>query len=124
MKELLFIAFGGSIGAVLRYLLSNMVYNVMGRSFPYGTLSVNILGSFLMGLSFVLLTEKLTLGSETRSFIIVGLLGAFTTFSTFSMETLFLLQYGNIFKAILNIFLSVILCLIAAWAGLILAKNI
>ena len=124
MGELVAIAAGGSLGAVMRYAMSNVVYSWLGRGFPYGTLSVNVIGSFLIGIAFVLLTEKLTLGSEVRAFILIGFLGAFTTFSTFSLETLTLLQQGSLVKAVANILLSVLLCLIATWGGMVLAKAI
>ena len=124
MGELFAIAAGGSLGAVMRYGLSNAIYAWLGRGFPYGTLSVNVIGSFLIGIAFVLLTEKLTLGSEVRAFILIGFLGAFTTFSTFSLETLGLLQEGFLMKALLNVLLSVLLCLVATWGGMILAKAI
>lgn len=124
MGELVAIATGGSLGAVMRYAMSNAIYGWLGRGFPYGTLSVNVIGSFLIGIAFVLLTEKLTLGSEVRAFILIGFLGAFTTFSTFSLETLTLLQQGYLVKALANILLSVLLCLIATWGGMVLAKAI
>lgn len=118
------IAAGGALGAVMRFSMSNAVYSWLGRGFPYGTISVNLLGSFLIGICFVLLTEKLTMGSEVRAFILIGFLGAFTTFSTFSLETLTLLQSGFFIKALANILLSVFLCLIATWGGMVLAKTI
>lgn len=124
MGELVAIAAGGSLGAVMRYVLSNAVYTWLGRGFPYGTLSVNLIGSFLIGIAFVLLTENLTLGSEVRAFILIGFLGAFTTFSTFSLETLTLLQEGFLIKALANMLFSVILCLAATWGGMVLAKVI
>lgn len=124
MKEVAAIAMGGALGALLRYWVSNAVYLWLGRGFPYGTLSVNLIGSFFIGIAFVLLTERLILGVEARAFILIGLLGAFTTFSTFSMETLLLMQEGLMIKAITNIIASVLLCLMATWGGMILAKLI
>lgn len=123
MKELFIIASGGAVGAVFRYLFSNSIYSLFGRTFPYGTLGVNFFGSFFIGVFFVLLTEKMTLGSDFRAFIMIGLLGAFTTFSTFSLETLLLIQEGQLTKAVLNIFLSVLLCLFATWLGIILTRG-
>ena len=124
MKELFIIASGGAIGAVFRFLFSNSIYSLFGRSFPYGTLGVNIFGSFFIGVFFVLLTEKMTLGSDFRTFIMIGLLGAFTTFSTFSLETLLLIQEGLLGKALINIFLSVFLCLFATWIGIIFTRGL
>jgi len=122
LSELFAIAAGGALGSVMRFSVSNAVYVWLGRGFPYGTLSVNLIGSFLIGIAFILLTERLTLGSELRAFILIGFLGAFTTFSTFSLETLALLQQGLLIKALLNILLSVALCLIATWGGMVLAR--
>jgi len=123
MKELIIIASGGAVGAVFRYLFSNSIYSFFGRAFPYGTLGVNIIGSFFIGVFFVLLTEKMTLGSDVRTFIMIGLLGAFTTFSTFSLETLLLIQEGQLIKALINILLSVLLCLFATWLGIIFSRG-
>ncbi|MBF0265624.1 MAG: fluoride efflux transporter CrcB [Gammaproteobacteria bacterium] len=121
-KTTLFIAFGGAIGAVGRFFFSNLFYDIFGRNFPYGTLAVNIVGSLLIGFFYVVFVEKMTLGPDLRTFIIVGMFGAFTTFSTFSLETLLLIQQGNTLKALLNVILSVILCLFACWLGMILSR--
>ena len=122
--QALAIAAGGAVGALLRFWFSGWVYSVLGRGFPYGTLAVNVLGSLLMGLLFVLLIERLSMAAEWRAVLLVGLLGAFTTFSTFSMETLSLFEEGAHLKAMLNIVLSVILCLGAAWLGVILGRQV
>lgn len=123
MQQLLAIAGGGALGAVLRFLMSSHIYRVFGRDFPYGTLAVNVLGSFLMGICFILLLERGSLSAEWRSVIIVGFLAAFTTFSTFSIETLTLLESGELSRAALNIFLSVALCLGATWLGLLIGRQ-
>ncbi len=124
MVEIGVIAAGGALGAVMRFWVSSAVYAWLGRGFPWGTLSVNLLGSFIIGLAFVMLTERLTVGSEIRAFIMIGFLGAFTTFSTFSLETLALMQEGLLLKAAMNILVSVVLCIMATWSGMLLARSL
>ncbi len=123
-NQLAFIAAGGALGAVLRFLVSNGVHSFMSRDFPYGTLTVNVIGSFLMGLTYVMLIERLNLSPEWRAFIIVGLLGAFTTFSTFSIETLLLIESSELSKALTNVILSVVLCIMGSWIGIILGRQL
>ena len=96
----------------------------MGQNFPYGTLTVNVLGSLLMGFISILLLERLMLAEFWRPIIIIGFLGAFTTFSTFSMESFNLIQAGDMAKAFINIFMSVALCLCATWLGVIAGRQI
>jgi CrcB protein len=124
MQQLLAIAGGGAIGAIFRYGMSNGVYRLLGRDFPYGTLVVNVLGSLLMGLFFVILVERMAVSAEWRLAILVGLLGSFTTFSTFSIETLTLFDAGLPLKAVLNIVLSVVLCLTATWLGITIGRQL
>ena len=124
MQQLLAIAGGGAIGAVLRFGMSSNIYRVFGREFPYGTLAVNVLGSLLIGLVFILIVERSVLSAEWRPVIIIGFLGAFTTFSTFSIETLLLLESGELSRAALNVFLSVALCLGATWLGLVIGRQL
>ena len=124
MINLLAIAIGGATGSLCRYGMSNTIYFLLGRGFPYGTLAVNILGSIIMGIAYVLMIEKVEVTPEWRMGIIVGLLGAFTTFSTFSIETLDLLKAGENLKASLNVFLSVTLCISGCWIGMVLASQI
>ena len=124
MKALVLIAIGGAFGAVFRYAASLGVYSLLGRGFPYGTLFVNVTGSLLMGLLSVLFLERYSIAPEWRAAILVGLLGSFTTFSTFSMETLALLEQGDISRASLNIVLSVVVCLLAVWAGVIIGRQL
>ena len=118
------IAAGGAIGALFRYWVSSGVHNVAGRSFPYGTLTVNVLGSLLIGLLYVVFNERVELAPHWRALLMVGVLGAFTTFSTFSMETLELLEQRELFKALLNVLLNVVFCIFAAWIGVILTRYI
>ena len=124
MTQILAIALGGSIGAVMRFLMSSGIHHYLGRGFPYGTLLVNVLGSLLMGVLYELFLQRLSVSVELRSMLLIGILGAFTTFSSFSLETINLIEQGDIIKACLNVFLNVILCVFAAWAGLLLIRQI
>jgi CrcB protein len=124
MLQLIAIAAGGALGALARYGMSSAVYAWLGRGFPWGTLAVNLLGSFLMGLLFVLLIERLSWAPEWRGAILIGFLGAFTTFSTFSIETLNLLEEGAMLTAFLNMLVSVWLCILVCWAGVILGRSL
>jgi len=120
MNHIIVIAAGGAIGAVLRFFVSSGVYQWLGRGFPFGTLVVNVIGSFLIGLlTEALVLQRIAITLEYRAAILVGLFGSFTTFSTFSLETLNLIEQGNPLKAGLNIFVSVVACLFAVWLGLL-----
>jgi CrcB protein len=123
-KTLLFIAIGGAFGAMMRFLSQATVYELVGRTFPLGTLFVNVTGSFLMGLLSIFLVEKFNLSADWHLAILVGVLGSFTTFSTFSIETLVLFEQGDLLKAMTNILLSIVLCIAAVWAGAYFAKQI
>ncbi|MDX1352912.1 MAG: fluoride efflux transporter CrcB [Thiomicrorhabdus sp.] len=117
------IAMGGALGAMSRFAMSHHVYQIFGREFAWGTLSVNLIGSFIMGLVAIILVDKVGVSTEWRAFIMVGFLGAFTTFSTFSYETMQYIEIGEMNKAILNIAVSVITCLVAVWLGMLTAKQ-
>ncbi len=125
MNQIIAVALGGAFGAVLRFLISSGVYQWLGRGFPYGTLTVNIIGSFLIGLmTEALLLQRVALSVEYRSAILIGLFGSLTTFSTFSLDTLYLIEQGQLSKASLNIVLSVFVCILAVWIGLTMGKSL
>ena len=125
MNQLIAIALGGGCGAVVRFLISSGLYQWLGRGLPYGTLVVNIIGSFLIGLlTEALILQRLAFSLEYRSAILVGFIGAFTTFSTFSLETIYLIEEGSLAKAALNIVVSVFGCLFAVWIGLLFGRAI
>jgi CrcB protein len=124
MGQTLAIAAGGAVGALLRFWGANWVYALLGRGFPYGTMAVNLLGSLAMGFCYAWLVERASLGPEWRALVMVGFLGAFTTFSTFSIETMNLIEGGALLKAMLNMVLSVMLCVTAAWLGLLVGRQL
>jgi CrcB protein len=115
---------GGSLGALMRFILSSRVTERLGTDFPYGTLTVNVLGSFLMGFLAIFLVERMGVDPLLRLGVFVGFLGAFTTFSTFSMETLNLFEQGESLQALINILISVSLSVLAVWLGVLLGKQI
>ncbi|BCX89406.1 fluoride exporter [Methylomarinovum tepidoasis] len=120
------IMMGGAAGALLRFLVSSGIYQWLGRDFPYGTLAVNVIGSFLIGLlSEGLLAEPVgRLAALYRPALLVGFLGAFTTFSTFSLETLNLIEQGQFWRALVNAVASVLLCLSAVALGVVLGRSL
>ncbi|MDD9889695.1 MAG: fluoride efflux transporter CrcB [Gammaproteobacteria bacterium] len=118
MSTYLAVAFGGALGAVARYWLSLSMESINSSNFPLGTFTVNLIGSFLIGVLFIVFTEKLELAAQWRPLLIVGFLGAMTTFSTFSLDALLLFQQGHYNTALFYILGSVVSCLFAAYAGL------
>ena len=120
--QILYLAIAGALGAVSRFLLSGAAYRLLGSGFPYGTLCVNIIGSFLIGLVMQIGLNTDIIPQSLRTVITVGFLGAFTTFSTFSFETLNYIQDGVWGMALLNIAVNVIVCLLAVFAGIIIGK--
>jgi len=116
------IAVGGTLGCWLRYGQTLMVQSIWGREFPSATLSINVIGSFLMGFLFVATTERIDMSPALRVGILTGFLGGYTTFSTFSMETLLLVQNGAWFRALLYVVLSVALGFGGAVLGVFLAR--
>lgn len=123
MRQWAAIAAGGSLGALFRFWVANGIYQWLGRDFPHGTLFVNVSGSFLMGFLTEMMLQRFAFPVEYRAAVLVGFLGAYTTFSTFAIETLYLFESGSHLKALLNAFLSVALCLSAVWIGLILGRK-
>lgn len=122
LNQILAIAAGGAVGSVLRYGLSTWVHSFAGRGFPYGTLAVNVLGCLVMGFLFVLLVERVSDSAVWRAALLIGVLGGFTTFSSFSIETFNLIEDGLWFKAMLNAAGSLVLCVGATWIGVVAAR--
>jgi len=124
VKHLLLVGFGGALGSMLRFGASTGLHALVGRGFPWGTLFVNVTGSFVMGLLYVSLVERASLGPEWRSLLMVGVLGGYTTFSSFSIETMSLIEGGDLMKAAANVLASIIVCLLAVWAGMMLGRQL
>ena len=124
LQNLLAIALGGAIGSLMRYGVGLGIARWSQSGFPWATFSVNVAGSFAFGLLAYILSERLPEAHALRAFVLVGMLGAFTTFSTFSFETLGLLQEGAFLRAGMNAIGSVVICITAAWSGLFLARQI
>ena len=121
MRYLLLIALGGAFGAVSRYLLSNWAHALWEGKWPVGTLMVNMLGSFAIGVIFVLI-ERQFLHPDWRSVLMIGFLGAFTTFSTFSLESIALLENGHTAHALGYMAVSVIACVLMAGLSIYLTR--
>lgn len=122
MQVVLFIAGFGALGCLTRYYLSGWAYDLFGRSFPYGTLLVNILGAFIIGLVMEFGMRSTLLPVSLRIGLTIGFLGGLTTFSTFSYETFRLLEDGEFFVATANVLVSVIVCLVFTWLGIHAAR--
>jgi len=118
------IAIGGTLGCWARYGMTNLVQGIYGGEFPYATLSINLLGSFLMGFLFIETLERLTISPVLRTGILTGGLGGFTTFSTFEMETLLLIEQGEPLRALLYVALSVGVGFLGAFGGAYIARNL
>jgi len=118
------VAAGGALGASLRYMAAAVTHSLMGENFPYGTMMVNVLGSLIIGYMLVLLPDAEDSVPFLRLLLITGVLGGFTTYSAFSIETLQLLQDGNLNKAGLNVVLTLMLCFLAVWGGFLLGRGI
>jgi CrcB protein len=118
------IAVGGTLGCWARYGMTNLVQAVFGRDFPYATMSINLIGSFLMGFLFVETLERLAISPEVRAGILTGYLGGFTTFSTYAMESVILVEQGYPLRAGLYMLLSTVLGFLAAFGGAYIARNL
>ena len=123
MNIWLAIALGGAGGAISRYWVMTQTAAWLGKGFPYGTLSINVVGSFLVGFLSIVLVQKLNAPEVMKLAIIVGFLGSFTTFSTFSLDVLNAVLAGHHFKALAYIFSSVFTSLLGIWLGYLLAKS-
>lgn len=119
MAIYLWIGLGSALGGMARYWSSGLIAVQFGESFPFGTLLVNVLGSFLIGVIATLTAPdgRLFVGTEMRQFLMLGILGGYTTFSSFSIETLELMRGGEWMRAGALVILSVTLCLLAVWLG-------
>lgn len=118
------IALLGALGCLTRYLISGWVYDLLGKGFPYGTLAVNVIGAFLIGLIMEFALRSSLIPQELRVGLTIGFLGGLTTFSTFSYETFRLLEDGEFITAAVNILVSVLVCLICTWGGIITARHL
>ena len=123
LVKILYLGIFGGLGCLARYLVSGWVYQLAGRTIPYGTLAVNVLGSFLLGLIMEGSLRSTLLSPELRFGLTVGFLGGFTTFSTFSYETVRLLEEGSLVAAGANVILNVTICVAAALVGIYLARQ-
>jgi CrcB protein len=123
MATYLWVALGGALGSVARYWMTNAVTALTGPRFPWGTILINVIGSFVIGLFAYLTTPvgRVPVPPDMRAFVLVGICGGYTTFSAFSLQTLELVRTGHWLEAGGNIVLSVVLCLAAVWAGYTLA---
>ncbi|HAT8179099.1 TPA: fluoride efflux transporter CrcB [Legionella pneumophila] len=118
------VAIGGSLGAISRYLVTIMAQNIWGIKFPYGTLLVNTVGSFLAGFFLILLVGRFSAEESFRLFLFTGFLGAFTTFSSFAAESLFMFEQGYWFKLITNILVNNVGSLSMVFIGTLVAKYV
>lgn len=124
ISRIIVVGIGSFIGGILRYLISGWAAELIGTDFPYGTLIVNTVGCFIMSFVIIFGAEMGNIDVNMRLFLTTGVMGALTTFSTFSFETFQFLREGNLFLAGTNIFLNLFLGLLAVWFGLIVARMI
>ena len=122
MRNYLFVFLGGGLGAAARYWLSGIVYRWVESDFPYGTLLVNFLGCLLIGLLMALMQDRFQVTTALRIFLTIGILGGFTTFSTFSYETISLFRDSEYFAASANVLVSMVACLGGTYGGSVLGR--
>ncbi len=121
MKEIIYILIGGGTGAILRYLISGLVHESINTSFPMGTLVVNLVGAFVLGFLWGI-SEMFIVSTSFKLIFFIGFLGAFTTFSTFMLESVNLARFGEIKYALLNLLISNVFGIILVFFGLIISK--
>lgn len=125
MSNTFLIFIGAGLGGISRYWTSNGVYLLLGRNFPFGTMIVNATGCLLMGLLYTLILERFNgIKQQLRSLLLIGFLGGYTTFSSFSIETINLYESGDWLNANLNILLSFIICISLTWLGIFLGRQL
>lgn len=124
MNMILAVAAGGALGATGRYLVGRFMFNIMGPGFPWGTFTVNIIGSFLIGLVIELLAIRFNLSHEWQGFLVIGILGGFTTFSAFSLEVVLMLEKDQFSAAALYAFGSMFIGVAALFAGIFAGRAI
>ncbi len=123
IKQLLVVGCGGFAGAILRYLVSGWAQGLFKSGFPYGTMTVNAIGSLVLGF-LAGVSQNAIVSPTVRMFLGIGLLGAFTTFSTFSYETMMLIRTGSFFEAFLNVAVSIFIGLLLVYAGFVAGQAI
>jgi CrcB protein len=124
MTQILLISLGGAVGTAARYLTAVLAIRWLGPDFPYGTLAVNLAGAFLIGLVQELATITLMIPETLRLFLVVGVLGGMTTYSAFTYETVYLAALGPWGKALANVLITNVFCLVLCWVGIVVARSL
>ena len=124
MSKFIELVIGGALGTVARYVLGGVVYRFVGFNFPYGTMAVNLLGCAILGFLTTLSSDKFLLGTDVRTFLMIGFCGAFTTFSSFIFETNNMIQDGQVMRALVNVTVSVVFGFILFRVGILIGKII
>jgi len=124
MINYLYVSVGAALGGALRYWVSEVAYKFLSDSFPYGTLAVNVIGSFILGLIMFYFNQRELLGPHLRIFLAIGFCGGFTTFSTFSLETINMFRDSQYWIGFLNIALNIVLCFLGIYLAYLISKLI